>query len=180
MIIFRTTILIFVLWILGLFWFTFNIVSMKPKIDKADAIVVLTGARGRIDAGIKLLVEGHAPKLFVSGVGKNALLKDLSKYLDFFAPAQLEQLKDSIILGHAANSTEENAKETKEWLQKYNLHKIILVTSDYHTPRSLLLFEEEIPGLLIIPYPLAPSFVSLRLVFLEYNKYLFYHLKRLF
>ena len=138
---------------------------------KHDTIIVLTGAKGRIDAGLELLSKQHADSLFVSGVGANAALEDLSKYLVSFKEHQIHPLKSSITLGHAASSTEENAKETLAWVQNNGFKNIILVTSDYHMPRSLYLFEQAMPDIKITTYPVI-SYASLKLFFTEYNKYL--------
>jgi uncharacterized SAM-binding protein YcdF (DUF218 family) len=162
------------LWLLGFCWFLEKINIAEPQINKKyDAIVVLTGAKGRIDTGMQLLWDKHAEHLFVSGVGQYAILKDLSQYLDSFTPKQAESLKSSITLGHLASSTEENALETLHWIRDKHYKNIILVTSNYHIPRSLYLFESLMPEINFTPYPLVKSHISLKLAFIEYNKYLY-------
>ena len=165
------------LWFIGFACFLKQINFTEQTINKkADAIIVLTGAKGRIDTGIDLLSHKYAEHLFISGVGQNAMLSDLSKYLSSFTTKQVAQLKDSITLGHFASSTEENALETSEWLSKNNYKKIILVTSDYHMPRSLYLFKRLITDIEIIPYPIKTQ-TNINLAFLEYNKYLLSYLR---
>ena len=171
--IFRIFIILFIIWLAGFSWFIGRIALVEPEIhEKADAVIVLTGARGRIDIGLELLSKQHADHLFVSGVGQNAVLSDLSKYLVSFTPDQVEFLKDYISLGHLANSTQENALETFQWVKKHNYKKIFLVTSSYHMQRSLLLFKQLMPDVTITPYPLVSAPTSFKLLFLEYNKYL--------
>jgi uncharacterized SAM-binding protein YcdF (DUF218 family) len=56
-------------WAGGLAWFIYTSLSMSvdPQMQ-TDAIVVLTGGRLRLEAGLDLLGAGRAQKLFVSGV----------------------------------------------------------------------------------------------------------------
>jgi uncharacterized SAM-binding protein YcdF (DUF218 family) len=166
--------LLVILWLLGFIFFIYNISTLENVIDKkADAIIVLTGAKGRIDTGIQLLWQKNAAHLFVSGVGKNAVLSDLSKYLDSFTSNQIKSIEDFITLGHEANSTEENALETAQWIKDNNYKSIILVTSNYHIPRSLYLFKHFMPHISIIAHPSKNKNISLKLAFLEYNKFIF-------
>lgn len=167
--------IIIIFWIIGFCVFINQIITIKPIMTvKSDAIVVLTGGKGRIDAGIDLLFNNYADHLFISGVGQKADLNDLVKYLESFTPEQVEKLKHKITLGHFASSTEENAVETKEWIAKHKYKNIILVTSNYHMPRSLYLFKFLIPNISITPYSLVKNSISLKLAFMEYNKYLLY------
>jgi uncharacterized SAM-binding protein YcdF (DUF218 family) len=173
MIFFKTILIMLSFWLAGCVIFIINTPMKEPAInEKYDAIIVLTGAKGRIDAGMQLLLDKHAEHLFVSGVGKDTALKDLSKFLVSFTPEQVDSLKSSISLGHFANSTEENAIETLEWIESRNYKKILLVTSNYHMLRSLFLFKKLMPDIIITPYPLIKSPISWKLVFLEYNKFL--------
>ena len=99
MIFFRIISILFLGWIIGLAWFINQVESTQSKnLEKSDAIVVLTGSKGRIDAGIELLLENKANYLFVSGVGQKAPLDDLSQYLSSFNPKQIEPLKSSIFV----------------------------------------------------------------------------------
>lgn len=117
----------------------------NPKNQTADAIIVLTGAKGRIDSGLELLHQHHAKKLLISGVGQKADLHDLSQYLERFPKSEMNKLKSSITLGHFSTTTEENAIESQDWIKKNKFKKIFLVTSNYHIPRSLYLFNRLMP-----------------------------------
>ena len=50
-----------------------------------------------------------------------------------------------------SRNTVENARYTKQLCEKMGMDKVILVTSGYHLPRSVLIFERE--GVPVIPYP---------------------------
>ena len=170
-----------IMWLAGLCWFIDQVDLTAPKLNKKfDAIIVLTGAKGRIDAGMQLLWDKKADHMFVSGVGQNAILKDLSQYLDSFSPAQVESLKSSITLGHLANSTEENASETLDWIKDKHYKDVILVTSNYHMPRSMCLFKTLMPEISFTPYPLTKNPISLQLALIEYNKYLYVIIRGIF
>jgi uncharacterized SAM-binding protein YcdF (DUF218 family) len=171
--IFRVTIIILIVWFTGFVWFIDQMNQPNNlKKQQFDAIIVLTGARGRIDSGIKLLSENFADKLFISGVGKNVKLDDLSQFIESVPTEDIGNLKDKITLGHFATSTEENAIETLEWLKQNNFNKIILVTSNYHMLRSVFLFEHYMPNIKIMPFFSSKNSISLKYAFIEYNKYL--------
>ena len=85
-------------------------------------------------------------------------------------------------MGHWAKTTRMNAIETAQWIQKNKISSIILVTSFYHMPRSLLEIKEAIPDLKIIPFAVFPQsfgestdWLHTRYawqLFLEYHKFL--------
>ncbi|MEK6734311.1 MAG: YdcF family protein [Pseudomonadota bacterium] len=177
MIFFRLLSFLLFVWLMGFWWFTIQIPKYKIELNgKADAIIVLTGALGRIDAGLQLLSDKYAEHLFISGVGQKTLLEDLSKYLVSFPAKQAVELKSEITLGHFANSTKENAIETAQWIKKNNYKKIILVTSNYHMPRSLYLFRKLMPAdVEVIPYAIIKKrgFNNYKLLSIEYHKFLY-------
>lgn len=167
-----------IIWLGGLVWFKSEIAenNIAPKL-KADAIVVLTGGSDRLEEGISLLRNESAEKLFISGVGKGATINDLFRSFN-----GIRFLRSKIELGHDAKNTKGNAEEVRKWVDKLNYENIILVTSNYHMPRSLLEFEILMPDKKFIPYPVISTNVKLNqwwkfkgsreLIISEYNKYL--------
>jgi uncharacterized SAM-binding protein YcdF (DUF218 family) len=170
----------------GLVWF----VSQMPEeeatdIRQADAIVVLTGGQDRLSRGFDLLGDGLAGKLFISGVYRGLDVRELLK-MSRQAPDELECC---IELGYAAADTTGNALETARWASNNGVHSLILVTAHYHVPRSLLEFEEFMPGVHIEVAPVFPPNVhrdnwwrwtgTARLYAAEFNKYLLAKLRRL-
>ncbi|MCC7017520.1 MAG: YdcF family protein [Rhodospirillales bacterium] len=142
-----------------------------------DAVVVLTGGSGRLDAGLDLLVRGTAGKLFVSGVYRGM---DVQRLLQVARrdPAGIEA---RVALGDAAD-TYANARETAAWMKAEGFRSLRLVTGAYHMPRSLLEFRHAIPQATMIPHPVFPDHVKANwwawpgtfgLVIGEYNKLLF-------
>jgi uncharacterized SAM-binding protein YcdF (DUF218 family) len=171
------TLLIF--WLGGFAWFVAS--SVLVTVDRAypaDAIVVLTGGRLRLEAGLALLAAGKAKKLFVSGVNPRV---DRDALLRALGPAA-EREACCIVLGHAAENTSGNARETAGWMQHEGYRSLRLVTSWYHMQRSLLEFSRAMPHLTIIAHPVfAPHadpegwhgwLAAAPIVIGEYHKYL--------
>jgi uncharacterized SAM-binding protein YcdF (DUF218 family) len=166
-------------WLGGLLWFARSIPTEIEQPDRqTDAVVVLTGGSGRLDAGLALLAQGKARRLFVSGVYRGIEVTELLR-LARNAPANLECC---ITLGHVADSTEGNARETAAWMSAGHQTSLRLVTGAYHMPRSLLEFRRAMPETVIIANPVFPERVkedwwrwrgSAMLIIEEYDKYLF-------
>lgn len=140
-------------------WIVFA--SMIPmQVDdtttKTDAIVVLTGGSGRIEAGLALLQSGFSKKLFVSGAGGRTQVDDL---VPGASPVATE-LATAIALGREAEDTPGNAVETAAWAQREGVTSIRLVTAAYHMRRSMLEMSTAMPTLVIIPNPVFPSAVK--------------------
>ena len=102
---------------IGFFGFIRTITHFKtPDDKKTDAIIVLTGGRNRIQIASTLLAQHKADKLFISGVGKDISLSDISQtqHLIFEHPQDID-------IGHEASNTVGNALETKDWVKKNNI-----------------------------------------------------------
>ena len=154
-------------WIIGLCFFAYQINHFDTdETTHTQAIVVLTGGRNRISEAVKLLNHGLADKLFISGVEKNISLKEISQEQHLQIPD-----KGDVQLENNSTNTVENAKESAEWIRKNNISSIRLVTSNYHTPRSLEEFYSKNPALKIIPHPVFSDFVLFLLFCAE--KYFF-------
>lgn len=137
-------------WVGGLVSFAAYIPQSSPVVTRqADAIVVLTGGSERLPAGIGLLEEGVADRLFVTGVHTGV---DVAEILDLNAQV-LTTLACCIDLGHDARHTVGNARETANWMASGERTSMFLVTANYHMPRSLVLFRRMMPTFEIIPYP---------------------------
>ncbi|MDH3738470.1 MAG: YdcF family protein [Alphaproteobacteria bacterium] len=145
---------------------------------QADAIVVLTGGGGRLELGLRLLSQGTAAQLFISGVDPG---------VDKVALLQSRQISGAtldccITLGHNANDTFGNAIETRRWMESRGYKSLYIVTANYHMPRSLVEFRSVLPEWELTPLPVHPASVRLddwwrwpgtiRLLASEYTKYL--------
>src|SRR6266851_4944103 len=170
---------IFVLWFGGLAYFVASSLSIRgDPSTPTDAIVVLTGGRLRLETGLQLLAAGRAKKLFVSGVNQRV---DRSELLRTLGPVG-QHAACCIVLGHEADNTFGNARETANWMQEEGHHSLRLVTSWYHMRRGLLEFERAMPQVTIIAYPVFTHHAGaerwwrwhgpLELIVSEYDKYL--------
>jgi uncharacterized SAM-binding protein YcdF (DUF218 family) len=161
----------------GLVWFA-TPPTAENRAAPTDAIVVLTGGSLRLQSGIDLLREGKGQELFVSGVNQRVDLDELLRVLGDTP----EWLACCIAIGHEAENTEGNAKETARWMRSQGYRSLRLVTAWYHMPRSRLEFERAMPDIEIVPHPVFPERVkqehwwawrgTATLLIGEYGKYL--------
>lgn len=119
---------------------------------KADAIVVLTGAGNRILVGGQLLARRHAERLLISGVNRKVSVADVRR---------LSGLDDAtfrccVDIGYEAQDTIGNAEETRKWVQRLGVRRLIVVTSSYHMPRSLTELRAALPQTELLPCPVVP------------------------
>lgn len=144
--------LLALLWLAGLAWFVMQI-PLQPAADgvKTDAIVVLTGGRGRIEYGMQLLAEGRAGKLFITGVESADSARYLAALVSKDLSEKIEQGGALVALGMDARNTIGNAQETAQWVRKENLASLRLVTTNYHIPRALAEFRFAMPKVAMVP-----------------------------
>src|SRR5216683_1748564 len=170
---------IFVLWFGGLAYFVASSLSIRgDPSTPTDAIVVLTGGRLRLETGLQLLAAGTAKKLFVSGVNQRVDREELLRPLGPTA----QHAACCIVLGHEADNTFGNARETATWMREEGYRSLRLVTSWYHMRRGLLEFGRAMPQVTIVAYPVFAQHVDserwwswhgpLVLIITEYDKYL--------
>lgn len=180
------------LWLPGFLWF-YQLIPVEgdfPDYDApTDAVVVLTGGMGRVEQGVELLKQGRAKLLLVSGVDKDVKPAELvAEYGIDTAHPVLADGVSRMVLDYGPRNTVGNARETAEWMRKNRLRSLRLVTSSYHMPRSLMEFRHAMPDTIILPAPVFPEWGaidkvvllprgSLRLILLEYHKYM---LRRLY
>ena len=165
----NTAILSIAAWGVGLAIFTSNLPELDSSkhVDTADGIIVLTGGKGRLQAGLHLLAEKKGSRLLVSGVHPSVANNDLLNVTK--AP---EYLFDCCVdLDRASVDTIDNAQKSANWAKTHGYKSVYLVTADYHMRRSLLLLQNALPDCEIIPYPVAVD-ISLQAVAIEYTKFI--------
>jgi len=146
---------LFAPWIAGFIWFA-DPPLPENELAATDAIVVLTGGRLRLQSGMDLLRDGKGRKLFVSGVNQQVDLDELLR-VSGNAP---DWASCCTALGHDADNTLGNARETAQWMREQGFNSLRLVTAWYHMPRSLLELDRAMPGIEIIAHPVFPDEVS--------------------
>ncbi len=135
---------------------------------KTDAIVVLTGAPGRIARGLMLLQAGRAQRMLISGVDPRVKPQELA--IEQKAPPAL--LACCVDLGREAVDTRSNGAETARWVAMHHYRSVRLVTSDWHMRRAAFELERALgPDVQVTPDAVAGT-AGLGVLLLEYHKYL--------
>lgn len=158
---------VLVAWALGFVWFAFSL-PQPAGAEKTDAIVVATGAGGRIPRGLDMLRAGAAPQMLVTGVDEEV------KPREFAAEYQVESrlMRCCVTLGFDALDTRGNARETAGWVAREQVRSIRLVTSDWHMRRAARELEGALPADITILRDAVRSQPTLWTLFLEYHKLL--------
>lgn len=168
------------LYVAGFAWFANHVSALETPaaLNRADAIIVLTGGQYRIKAGVQLLESGKGQRLLISGVNPTTKPSDLRTATG----AEQALFSCCVDIDHAALDTIGNAEESAKWAIKHNFHNIILVTNNYHMPRSLLEMRRLMQMASLVPYPVVNSDrktadwlvtpKAAQLLFSEYTKYL--------
>jgi uncharacterized SAM-binding protein YcdF (DUF218 family) len=158
-----------IFYVLGFALFAVTLGAPAPDdAAKVDAIVVITGGKGRIEHAARLLAEGKGKRLLIAGADPSVRKADLVHRLGVRRP-----LFDCCVdLGSESVDTRSNAEEAKRWVDRRKFRSLRLVTSDWHMRRARYEFNRQFdPTIRIIPDAVKtePSFMTL---FAEYNKYL--------
>lgn len=133
------------------FWnFAERVREAPEEPPQAQAIVALTGGSlERLSTGVRLLEQRKGERLLISGVNRIVTDAELFDVLDVDA----ELGACCIDLGRSAEDTLGNASETATWAREHSYTDIILVTDDYHMPRSHAELSLAMPEATIHPYP---------------------------
>jgi uncharacterized SAM-binding protein YcdF (DUF218 family) len=129
--------------------FTSQIENLSTAGERAsaDAIVVLTGDRARIAKAIELLRAGKGERLLISGVNERtsrAAIRNMVANAD-------TRFDCCVDIDRAALDTIGNARQAGIWARNRGFRSLIIVTSDYHLPRSLVEFRRAMPGVTVYP-----------------------------
>jgi uncharacterized SAM-binding protein YcdF (DUF218 family) len=140
----------------------------ETSLDLAEVIILLAGsthsaqyprpfievnrAGDRVIYAARLYNQGKAPRIFLSGgriewmESGDSPAEDMAVLLEMLGvPRQAMWFED------ASRTTAESAQIAWEQLSAQGIHRIILVTSASHMPRSVALFERQ--GFEVIPAP---------------------------
>jgi len=113
---------------------------------QADALVVLGGGSDeRSVLAAELFLEGKAPRIVVSGYGDGENNVQILEKCG--VPSTV------ITLEFKSSSTLENAKFSIPLLRRLGAHRVIIVTSWYHSRRALACFEHFAPDMTFYSRP---------------------------
>ena len=165
---------------LGFLWFVRQVpVTEAAPARKADGIVVLTGAAARINDALELLASGHGRRLLITGVYPATRPGEISRLV----PEHRGWFACCVDLDHSATNTIGNAIEARRWMKDNGFRSVIVVTSNFHMPRTMTELAYQLPDADLVPFPVVSERVQVqswwskpqtaRLLFSEYLKYIF-------
>ncbi len=147
-------------------------------INSADGIVVLTGTPARLKAGLELLKTGAAKRVLISGVNHQVSKETLRAAL-----GESDKVMNCCVdLGREAKDTVGNAYESSIWATENKFDSLLIVTSAYHMPRSLVELKRQMPGKTLYPHAAINDVLEMDhwwlrpvvgyILAAEYNKYI--------
>lgn len=140
-----------VFFVLGFFVFVAGVKSIgaAPPSDLTGkvGVVALTGGSDRLERAVQLLADGHGERLLITGVHPDTTERDLFRRVD--VPADL--FSCCVDLDFDALDTVGNALATARWAEENDYDTLLLVTTDWHMPRSQLELANRIEGRRIVP-----------------------------
>lgn len=164
-------------WFGGFLWYVSILPAPKVEPSEAEGIVVLTGTPERLQGGFEILRAGKAKRMLISGVAQGTSPRHLTPILG----ADPVLAACCVDLGSEARDTNGNAIEAAAWAARQGYRNLILVTSVYHGPRSLVVFRRALPEATLAGYFIADTREPLgswwrsagvaRLLAAEYSKY---------
>ncbi len=153
-----------------------SLLSKPGYVGPADGIVVLTGGALRIDQAIDLLKDGHGRRLLISGVNPGTSASTLAR----MTGTDKAWFDCCVDLDYVALNTVGNAEIATRWAEQRGFRRLILVTSDYHMPRSLREFDRLDDVVSVTPFAVRrddlwtadqmPSGTGLKVLLTEYAK----------
>jgi uncharacterized SAM-binding protein YcdF (DUF218 family) len=140
------------------FWSFAERVRAEPEAPpRADGIVALTGGSlERLETGVRLLEQRKGERLLISGV--NRIVTDAELYHALNVDPGLGEC--CIDIGRVAQDTLGNASETTSWAREHRFTRLILVTDDYHMPRSYAELKLAMPEAEVFAYPVRTRFTD--------------------
>ena len=158
----------------GFAWFVHQAGAPGEAPAHTDGIVAFTGGPDRVETALRLLAEGRADRLLLSGIGGGAELAELAHR----AGVDPLPLAGHVTIDRNAASTRSNATDTADWARANAIHSLLVVTASYHMPRAITELTRALPEVTLYPLPVVPAerldrpAPPLRLMAEEYLKFL--------
>jgi uncharacterized SAM-binding protein YcdF (DUF218 family) len=165
---------VLIAWLLGLVLFAVTLPRALEGV-RTDAVVVPTGAVGRIGRGLDVMEQGLAPQMLVTGVDRDVKRREFAAEYEV-DPARMECC---ITLDYSALDTRGNATAAAEWITQRKYSSVRLVTSDWHMRRAAAEFRRLLPPGVKVVEDAVESRPSMRMLVLEYHKLLARQIERL-
>ncbi len=158
---------ILVIWALGFLVFASTLPRPAGN-ERTDAVIVPTGAAGRIDHGVAVVRSDRARLLLVTGVDPNVKPREFAA--QFGVPMNV--MECCVTLGFDAVDTRSNAAETLRWVKDNDIRSLRLVTSDWHMRRAAGELRARLPTNIAIVEDAVSTEPSFAILLIEYNKWL--------
>ncbi len=158
----------------GFVWFVHKVGLHSQAPPHTDGMVAFTGGPERVETALRLLAEGRADRLLLSGIGGGAELSELAHR----AGVDPLPLASRVTIDRSAATTRGNATDTADWARTNGIHSLLVVTAAYHMPRAITELARALPEVTLYPLPVVPverpdrPGPPLRLMAEEYIKYL--------
>jgi len=114
--------------------------------EKSDAMVVLAGETSlRPARALELLRQGMAPRIFLDAEAGERVF---DQTLTGIAQRYISGLPEANLISVCAIEGRSTAAETADvarCLQPLGAHRVLIVTSDYHSRRALAIFSHRLP-----------------------------------
>ena len=139
---------LFILLLLALFIYGYQagriLVVNDPR--QSDVIVVLAGETDHRPArGLELFRQGYAKRLVIDAPARERIFDTSTADLAQRWAQSLPEAQQISVCPIYGLSTKDEAHEAATCASRFGAHRILLVTSDYHTRRALSTFQHEIP-----------------------------------
>lgn len=145
--------------------------------EPADGIVVLTGGFSRIEGALELLKNKRGERLFISGVHSSTNRSELQRVTGGDATL----FECCVDIDRSALDTIGNAAESVKWANANQYKRVIVVTNNYHIPRTMFELQRASRDIEFIPYPITNTNLRdgnwitrglvVRVLLVEYVKY---------
>jgi len=158
----------------GFAWFVHEAGRSGEPPAHTDGIVAFTGGPDRVETALRLLADGRADRLLLSGIGGGAELGELARR----AGVDALPLASRVTIDRSAATTRANATDTADWARSTGIRTLLVVTAAYHMPRALAELARALPDVTLYPMPVLPAerrdrpSPPLRLIAEEYIKFL--------
>ena len=142
----KVRLILILLAITAVFFFLAGRLLLVDNPEHADAILVLGGETDvRPHKGVQLLQQGYAPRLILN--------VDNDRIFHFSLPELAQRWEESLpqnaqmsVCTITGLSTQDESQQAAQCLKRFNVHNVLIVTSDFHTRRALSIFQHELPG----------------------------------
>jgi uncharacterized SAM-binding protein YcdF (DUF218 family) len=128
-------------------WLGANLLIVRVPIDRADAIVVLSGSATYVERthrAAQLYNEGRAPKIILTNDGQQGGWSNSKQRNPYFIERAREELLKLNVPATAIEeipqslaNTYEEATELRRYAAAHGLRSLLVVTSAYHSRRAL-------------------------------------------